>query len=127
MNVVVIDASCMVARLWETPDVGVWLDENILIAPTIFWDEMVNTGLVMARKGRITIDQAQVGLWESMQTVNPTHAATPPVVLDLAHDTGLSAYDANYLANAVALSLPLATFDNKLRKAAADLGVVTLP
>lgn len=127
MSAIVIDASCMVAAAWEQRELGEWFRDSDLIAPTVFWNEVVNAGLVMSRRGRITINEAHTGLWESMEMVSPTHAVTPPIILDLAYETGLSAYDAAYLAHAIALSLPLATFDQKLRKAAADAGVPVLP
>ena len=47
-----------------------------------------------------------------------------PDVLDLALETGLSAYDACYLHLAMALRTPLATFDRRLPAAA--LGRVTV-
>lgn len=128
MSTVVVDASCMVGVLWEGSELGDWFDDAELIAPSLFWAELANAALSKVRRGiGITLPLAQAGLWESMLMVSPAHAASAPVVLDLAYDTGLTAYDASYLANAIALSLPLATFDGKLRKAAADLGVVTLP
>ena len=50
-----------------------------------------------------------------------------PAVLDLARNSGLSAYDASYLQIAQALSIPLATLDKKLAGAAEALGLKARP
>jgi predicted nucleic acid-binding protein len=49
------------------------------------------------------------------------------VAAKLAVKHGLSAYDAAYLALALAARLPLATFDRRLRDAAKAEGVAVLP
>ncbi|RKX92215.1 MAG: hypothetical protein DRZ90_14105 [Spirochaetes bacterium] len=45
----------------------------------------------------------------------------------LARDSGLSAYDAEYLKLAIQEGLPLATADNQLRGACMDCGVAVFP
>jgi predicted nucleic acid-binding protein len=55
----------------------------------------------------------------------PDHLETR-ALLEIAHQTGLSAYDASYLLLAVDMGLELATCDRQLRAAAERVGVVCI-
>lgn len=45
------------------------------------------------------------------------------IILDLAKETGLTAYDAAYLELAIRRSLPIATLDQELKSAAKKIGI----
>lgn len=96
------------------------------IVPRIRWFEMRNALLLNERRNRI-----------SPQQVSDTLAATRAlrVVFDDRHDDsqiltlaprfGLTVYDAAYLEIAFRRSLPLATLDRRLLRAARAIGVET--
>ncbi len=96
-------------------------------AVPILWFYEVGNGLLMAhRRKRITFDQID-GFLARLKTL-PIDAAqqVPGEILELpalAQKHSLTNYDAAYLALALRLSLPLATTDADLRKAAAAAGV----
>ena len=50
-----------------------------------------------------------------------------PAVVQVAQENGLSAYDASYLHLALALRVPLATFDVRLAATARALGILASP
>lgn len=93
----------------------------------ILWFYEVGNGLLMAyRRKRITFDQID-GFLTRLRAL-PIEAAeqVPTEVLELpviAQKHNLTNYDAAYLALALRLSLPLATTDADLRRAAATAGV----
>lgn len=130
----VIDAS--LAGAWLLPDeagdeaiaVGRRMLREGACAPALFPQEICNLLLMALRRGRIT-DEA---FWRQLTHVENLqvriHAAGPArrnAELALAH--GLTAYDAAYLALALAKGLPLATLDRRLRQAARAEGVAVLP
>lgn len=96
-------------------------------AVPILWFYEVGNGLLMAhRRKRITFDQID-GFLTRLKAL-PIDAAqqVPGEILELpalAQKHSLTNYDAAYLALAMRLSLPLATTDADLRKAAAAAGV----
>jgi predicted nucleic acid-binding protein len=96
-------------------------------AVPILWFYEVGNGLLMAhRRKRITSDQVD-GFLTRLKAL-PIDAAqqVPGEILELpalAQTHNLTNYDAAYLALAIRLSLPLATTDADLRKAAAAAGV----
>ena len=96
-------------------------------AVPILWFYEVGNGLLMAhRRKRITLDQID-GFLTRLKALPIDSAQQPPgEILDLpalAQKHSLTNYDAAYLALAMRLSLPLATTDTDLRKAAAAAGV----
>jgi predicted nucleic acid-binding protein len=95
-------------------------------AVPILWFYEVGNGLLMAhRRKRITLDQID-GFLTRLKALPIDSAQQPPGgILDLpalAQKHSLTNYDAAYLALAMRLSLPLATTDTDLRKAAAAAG-----
>jgi predicted nucleic acid-binding protein len=102
------------------------LKESEALAPSIWFLEVVNGLLAAERKKRISsvrVDECLV-LLESLPVVMAVRADSA-VVMRLARETGLSAYDASYLEIAIRHALPLATKDRALRLAAGRVGVAS--
>ena len=98
-----------------------------LHVPAIWLWEIVNILSVAVKRQRITRARAKDFLAE-LATLN-FYVASPPTITalprlqDLAARHELTAYDVSYLDLAVRLSLPLATRDSDLRKAAVTEGI----
>jgi predicted nucleic acid-binding protein len=104
------------------------LAECRAIAPDIWILEILSTLLVAERKRRLRAEQSDAfleTLWRLPIDVESAAARTPwsSEVLLLARANGLSSYDAAYLEFANRKSLPLATCDTVLRRAANRSGV----
>jgi predicted nucleic acid-binding protein len=102
------------------------LSEKRALFP-VLWFYEVGNGLVMAHR-RKRISSEQIDSFLTRLKVLPIDAApvAPSDLLDLpalARVHGLTNYDAAYLSLAKKLSLPLATNDSDLRKAAVSEGV----
>lgn len=96
--------------------------------PSIWFSEMVQALLQAVRRGRLSLEVARAMLSAIVDcsiTAVPDHRETR-ALLDVAHQTGLSAYDASYLLLAVDMGLELATCDRELRAAAERVGVVCI-
>lgn len=125
---IVLDASAIVG--WIMPDeTGIDLDPVIasgaaLLAPSLMWIELRNILIVSERRGRLPLGMADQ-IADSVDALGITldHAASSPVVMDLARRHGLTAYDALYLELALRHGAALATLDAKLRAAAVAEGV----
>jgi predicted nucleic acid-binding protein len=100
-------------------------------APALWQLEMANLLLVAERRKRITpamhkqITEALDVLPITVQS--PLTRGQRSDVIHLARRYALTAYDAAYLELSVRLNLPLATFDEALRKASKAEGVAILP
>jgi len=105
------------------------LSRNHALVPMLWFYEVGN-GLLMAwRRKRISADQITGFLTRlGALPIEPAEQAANEIldlpVLAQKHD--LTNYDAAYLALAIKLSLPLATADRDLRRAAAAAGVQVL-
>ena len=130
----VIDAS--LAGAWLLPDeagdeavaIGRRLLREGACAPALFPQEVCNLLLMALRRGRISDDAfwRQLARVESLPVrIGAAEPARRNAELALAHD--LTAYDAAYLALALAERLPLASLDRRLREAARAEGVAVLP
>lgn len=97
------------------------------IVPGLWLLEMANGLLVAERRGRITraelVEVEGMLLDLSISTNELTLEHALQVVVNLAREQGLTAYDASYLDLAMREGLPLATQDDDLRAAAARVGV----
>ncbi|MBS3762073.1 MAG: type II toxin-antitoxin system VapC family toxin [Planctomycetes bacterium] len=101
------------------------LEISEAVVPAIWRLEVANVLVCAERIGRLQstgtlkflelIGQLPIVLCETRTSIRN--------VIDIARETGLSAYDASYLDLAIARNLPWATLDAKLRKAAASAGV----
>jgi predicted nucleic acid-binding protein len=94
--------------------------------PCLWPFELANILAVLERRKRLTRAQA-VGVLERLALLPLTVDAAPPTVprlLELAHQHGLSAYDAGYLELALRLGVPVASRDGPLRAAAERAGIL---
>lgn len=93
--------------------------------PAIWPVEVANALLVAERKKRVTV--AQIGTFllrlKSLAIVAETAEFRIENVLSVARAGRLTAYDAAYLEASLHKSLPLATLDENLRKAAIAVGI----
>ena len=96
--------------------------------PCLWPFEFANILAVLERRRKLTRTQA-VGIVERLA---PLPLAVDPIapsanrLLELAHEYGLSAYDAGYLELATRLGIPLASKDGPLRAAAERVGLLLL-
>lgn len=130
---IVVDASCMSAMLLnemvppELDDLLRSLDSYEIVVPALWYWEIANSAVVAARRARI--DPREIaGQFLSLLRLRITQDAAAvdlawSATLDLAFKHRLTVYDAAYLELAVRLSLPLATLDRALARAARAEGI----
>jgi predicted nucleic acid-binding protein len=100
------------------------------VVPSIWPFEVLNGLIVGERRGRLT--QAQSARFEDLLGALPIDVeAAPgrerwPILVSLAREHRLSAYDASYLELALRRSLPLATLDAQLVQALERSGALLL-
>jgi predicted nucleic acid-binding protein len=125
---VVLDASCALALALgeELPDAVRRILERIpddgATAPSIWPYEVANVLLLSARRRRIDINScfARLAELENLQ-ISIDESSAERVWNDgavIAERHGLTVYDAAYLELSIRLSLPLATLDKALARAA---------
>ena len=129
----VLDCSVTIAWLFKdeaspkTDKLRATLVETEALVPALWPLEVANVLLVATRKGRLK--RAEVPRVVELLSALPitVDARTAPQALgatfSLAHEYGLSAYDAAYLELATREAVPLATLDKALAKAAKRCGV----
>ena len=127
---------CSVTISWFMPDES--SDFNFLnqvvndgaIVPSLWSLEVGNVLLMAERKMRITLEQRQKALHilTELPIIFDTMTANYAWIetMELAERYNLTIYDASYLELSLRRSLPLATFDNSLKKAAELSGVFLL-
>jgi predicted nucleic acid-binding protein len=126
---------CSVTMAWCFDDEGTPYTEGIrdrlldsrAVVPALWPLEVANVLLVGERRRRLRrADTARfIALLQGLPIV-VVPGSWPEAVrgtVDLAREHGLSSYDAAYLELAVTEGLPLATVDDRLRKAAIRAGV----
>jgi predicted nucleic acid-binding protein len=131
---IVLDASVAVAWCFEDESTG--LAEGVLdllsagtelLTPAIWPFEVANALLMAERRKRIKVAQASAflqriaGLPISIDPIQPGTAFNQ--ILSVARQNDLTEYDAAYVELALRERLPLATLDEKLRRAATRVGV----
>ena len=103
------------------------MDRSQAVVPSLWPLEVANTVVMGERRKRST--PAQAATWLGLLSVLPivvdgeTTARAWSETLGLARAHNLSAYDAAYLELAMRRGLPIATLDDKLKAAAAAVGV----
>ena len=139
LTAAVIDASVSLAWLLDEPGSNPALRDLFLRAfrrecrvwvPALWHWECANVLLGMVKRGAILLPEVP-GYLELMRYANPEVDATPSAqvqhaCIELAQVTGLSYYDASYVELALRQKISLATFDQKMKSAAQQLGVSCL-
>lgn len=138
MNRFVVDSSMAIAWVHEgqatteTEEIARQVEGGCeVVVPVLWFPEVANVLLILLRRKKITDDQRhracerllKLGVTVDSEGVRDALGATGK----LAHEHGLSVYDACYLELAVRLNLPLATLDGGLRDAAKSCGIQLLP
>ncbi len=123
----ILDCSITMAWCFEdevtdySENVFISLDKSKAFVPTIWSLEIANVILFAERKRRINRAKATAFI-ESIRSLPIFHDDNSQIAmsttLEIARETHLTIYDANYLELALRLRLPLATLDKDLRKAA---------
>ena len=127
---------CSVALSWLMPDEHAadgLLDRVTAegaIVPGIWPLEMANSLLTAERRGRIGKSQRKAALQAlaalPIEVDGETASHAWKAILDLGDAHRLTAYDAAYLELAARRSVPLATFDRELARAARAVGIKVL-
>ena len=121
----VVDAS--VAAAWFLPDEQSLYADGVMAeiaktrghVPSLFWFEMRNLFLMAERRGRFEKGEALSSMAQLRRlSLTDEGTGSDAVILALASKHALSAYDASYLALAIALARPLVTLDRQLAAAA---------
>lgn len=133
----VVDASIVIA--WASPDENDGFADEVMrhalshgaMVPNLWPLEVSNILVINERRGRITAGEAR-GIMDDLKelpfTVDlETAARAMNEIADLAREQKLSVYDAAYLELARRRSMPLATLDKNLRKAAKAIGLPQVP
>ncbi|WP_419164449.1 type II toxin-antitoxin system VapC family toxin [Candidatus Palauibacter sp.] len=101
--------------------------EHFAVVPRIWWYEILNALSVNRRRGRLREDDVSATLADLKgMRILADDDHSDGVILDLVRRHGLSAYDAAYLETALRRSLPLASLDRRLRRAAEAAGATIL-
>ena len=126
---IVIDTSALIAVIVGEPERNDLIEitkGNTLIGPgSIPW-EIVNAFSAMFKRNRLTIEEAQKGLF-IFNTI-PLRYIEPDFVkvLELSKQTNMYAYDAYFLDCAIRHRAPLLTLDKKLKAFAQNINVETM-
>lgn len=131
MSGVVIDASVAIAWLLDEPRPH-WVDELVehdpgqrhYLVPTHFWLEIGNTLTTAAGLSNAQVLDGVLRLERIGIDVVELQRAVRLRTLLLARETGLTVYDAAYLALAEAQQSPIATLDRQLAAAATPRGLM---
>jgi predicted nucleic acid-binding protein len=103
------------------------LNDNIALVPPIWRLEVVNVLISAERRGRITQSASNRFLTLlndlQFQVIEENMTQSMDTHLSIARDYHLSSYDAAYLNLAITRSLPIATLDKNLIKAAKQADV----
>jgi predicted nucleic acid-binding protein len=132
----VLDGSATLAWLYPDERTGAILAvfEAVIhkgaYVPDLWRSEVANSLTIGVRRGRISLEERDASLTDlsdlTIQTDNETGKYIWTDTLALADRHRLTVYDATYLELAQRLSLPLATLDNDLRRAAEKEGILLL-
>lgn len=91
-------------------------------APLLWRSELRSVLLTYVRSGALDVARA-TELMERAQEVLAAgeHVPASEIVLELAAGSGASSYDCEYVALAIAIGVPLATYDGELLRAFPDV------
>ena len=116
---VVVDCSALAGMLFEEPwqaQAAEKIHGRTLNAPYLLQTEIISVALKKHKQGLVVLAARGLAHYETLDIA--LHETQPADVLALALRYQLSAYDAAYLWLAAELKAPLATFDEKLGRAA---------
>jgi predicted nucleic acid-binding protein len=129
----VLDASVTLAWLFrdEATAAALAVQDTLrtttAIVPSIWTWEVANALLVAERRGRVRPAEIEAILPSILalpiEIEGPIDVSDMHRLLPIARAVGLSAYDAGYIELAHRRGLPLATLDERLRRAAEGVGV----
>ena len=133
MNEFVLD--CSITLAWCFEDETSDYSEQILSSlsrakawvPALWTVEIANALIVAERKKRISHVKA-IAFKQQLDLVPikiDDYLLTKPIelILDIAKETGLTAYDATYLELALRKNLPISTLDKELKSAAQKVNI----
>ncbi len=131
MSAVVVDASATLAWLFGEGDPAAWLEANLssmsLSAPPLWRLEVVNAIVVKERRKQLTESQGNqfLDILDALPIaiVQPQNVQTLQELASLSRTHQLTAYDAAYLALALAEHASLLTLDANLIDAARRINV----
>lgn len=127
----VVDASVVVAALIDGGPIGSWSDgllaADTLAAPHLMPVETANILRRAVRAGEISADAASLAHAELLQLRVALFAYEPLADRVWELRETVTAYDAWYVALAESLSVPLATLDERLRRAPGPRCEFTFP
>ena len=123
---IVVDTNVMIRLVvggQDGADAARLLDRDAEWAgPGILMSELRNMLVGFTRRGALTPDQAKTMTDDAALVLGERIAqAASSQVIDIALECGLTAYDAEFVALARALGVPLATLDNAILQGAPDV------
>jgi predicted nucleic acid-binding protein len=127
----VADANLVAALVLEQPGssmaAAVWEKDPVWCAPVLWASELRSILGKYVRKGLLTRGGAEAALQLARRVIPEKQTLEPSDrdVLALAHKSGCSTYDCEYVDCAIALGVPLVTFDAQVL--AAFPGTATSP
>jgi predicted nucleic acid-binding protein len=117
--VIVVDTNILVYFFVPgdiTPDAeSAYERDNVWAAPLLWRPEIRNVLATYMRRGLFTLEQA-LATFDKAEALMESHTCDVESrrVLELAHSSGCSAYDCEFVALAQELGVPLVTSDRKL-------------
>ena len=125
---IVVDTNVMVHMVVGGPDsrdAGALLQQDSSwAAPLILISELRNALLGSVRRGLITLERAAQMSEDAAAILGPRITGVDSAqVLDVAMECGLTAYDAEFVALARTIGVPLATLDGGILAGAPDVAV----
>jgi len=94
--------------------------------PTLWVYELASAFRVAERKQRISESDIDSYLEAIKLLMVDHHHPKTEMIVEISRTTGLTPYDASYLALCLQLELPLATLDKKMKAVAEQLGIKVL-
>ncbi len=126
---IVVDTNLIVALTLPHPDAAtaeaVWRRDPVWHAPWLWVSEWRNVAMKYLRRGLGTLADVEEAMGLAGEAVPEERRRQPDgaLVLRIAARSGLSAYDAEFLALAELLDVPLVTWDRRLLEAAGGRAV----
>lgn len=123
---IVVDTNVMVRLVVGGPDgtdaARLFRTDPEWAAPALLLGELRNALIGLVRQGVVTPDQAKAMCDGAAQVLSGRIASvSPSQVIDIAHECGLTAYDAEFVAAARSLGVRLATLDRQILRVAPDV------